>query len=134
MNRDRVSIVVVEDDPIVSMDIEESLCGAGFTVSGLVTSVAGVRKLLSSRLPDLIVLDLDLTELTVPLPWFGVPVVLITSLPATAAKDVFPLAHPCPCDSLRKPFLDDHLITAIECVLRSGSSYRSAPSSALTCS
>lgn len=25
MNRDRVSIVVVEDDPIVSMDIEESL-------------------------------------------------------------------------------------------------------------
>jgi DNA-binding response OmpR family regulator len=111
-------IIVVEDESIIAMDLEEILGGAGFHVVGVVRSLPEAVAALSEHPTDLMVVDLDTGGLELPLPWFGVPVVLLTSYRARLHGHVFPLAHRCACPYVTKPFLSRPLLAAIECVLR----------------
>ncbi|HRO10789.1 PAS domain S-box protein, partial [Amaricoccus sp.] len=53
-------ILVVEDEPIIAMDIEEQLLAAGGTVIGPATDPATARQLIAEVLPDAVLLDANL--------------------------------------------------------------------------
>lgn len=54
------SILVIEDEPLLAMDVESSLSAAGFGVIGPAGTIAEALPLLRDERPDLAVLDLNL--------------------------------------------------------------------------
>jgi DNA-binding response OmpR family regulator len=54
------SILVVEDDPLLAMDLEWTLKQAGFAVIGPAITTTEAFNLLRDHSPDLIILDLNL--------------------------------------------------------------------------
>src|SRR6185312_14273598 len=54
------SILVIEDEPMLAMDVENSLRAAGFHVMGPAGSTAEALSMLRGRRPDLAILDLNL--------------------------------------------------------------------------
>ncbi len=56
----RRSILVVEDEPLLAMDIEMTLLAAGFHVVGPAKANAEALSLLKTDNPDLVILDLNL--------------------------------------------------------------------------
>jgi DNA-binding response OmpR family regulator len=54
------SILVIEDEPLLAMDVENSLSAAGFGVIGPAGTIAEALPLLRDRRPDLAILDLNL--------------------------------------------------------------------------
>ncbi len=54
------SILVVEDDPLLAMDLEWTLKQAGFAVIGPAITTTEAFDLLRAHSPDLIILDLNL--------------------------------------------------------------------------
>jgi DNA-binding NarL/FixJ family response regulator len=60
-------IFLVEDDPLVAMDLEMTLSGAGYSVVGAAATSADAILLLRRQMPDLTILDLNLgTEMVFP--------------------------------------------------------------------
>jgi DNA-binding response OmpR family regulator len=55
-------VLVLEDEPIVAMDIEATLSDAGFTVPAVIPSVADALKWLDDNAPDVVVLDIHLQD------------------------------------------------------------------------
>jgi len=53
-------VLIVEDEPIVSLDIESTLRSAGYQVIGTAGSVSRALKLLGNSQCDLVVLDMNL--------------------------------------------------------------------------
>lgn len=77
-------ILVVEDDPIIALDLAQTLCNAGAVVIGPALMVASALQMVEDSLPDLAVLDWRLeTETTAPvarrLAELGVPFLFHTS-------------------------------------------------------
>jgi DNA-binding response OmpR family regulator len=59
------SILVIEDEPLLAMDVESSLSAAGFRVIGPAGTIAEALPLLRDEHPDLAILDLNLgSEMT----------------------------------------------------------------------
>ena len=78
------SVLVVEDEALVALDMEETLKAAGVRVMGPAASVAEAMALLEAATPDAAILDLNLRgELVTPvarrLREMGVPFVLSTA-------------------------------------------------------
>ena len=78
------SVLVVEDEALVALDMEETLKAAGLHVMGPAASVAEAMALLEAGTPDAAILDLNLRgELVTPvarkLREIGVPFVLATA-------------------------------------------------------
>jgi DNA-binding response OmpR family regulator len=62
------SVLVVEDEPLLAMDVERLLAEVGFRVMGPATSVARAVHFLEAEKPDLAVIDLNLAgEMVFPL-------------------------------------------------------------------
>jgi DNA-binding response OmpR family regulator len=55
-------VLILEDEPIVAMDIEETLSDAGFTVPAVIPSVVDALKWLDAHVPDVVVLDIHLQD------------------------------------------------------------------------
>jgi DNA-binding response OmpR family regulator len=55
-----IRVLVVEDEPIIALDIREQLDDAGFEVLGPVTSVANALQLIAERGCDVAVLNVNL--------------------------------------------------------------------------
>jgi len=55
-----IRVLVVEDEPIIALDIREQLDGAGFEVLGPATSVANALQLIAERGCDVAVLNVNL--------------------------------------------------------------------------
>jgi DNA-binding response OmpR family regulator len=54
------SVLLVEDDPLVAMDVETTLAGAGYRVIGPAESCAHALSILRHEAPDVAILDLNL--------------------------------------------------------------------------
>jgi CheY-like chemotaxis protein len=102
-------ILLIEDDPFVSMDIEDLLLDARASVVGPAQTTALALMLLSDERPDAAVLDMKLEGCSAmpvadALSTFDVPFVVLTAdveAGAQAAKGVAPvLAKPCEPDKL----------------------------------
>jgi DNA-binding response OmpR family regulator len=64
----RRSILLVEDEPLLAMDVEAILRGVGFDVAGPATTTAEAFRLILADTPDAALLDLNLgTEMVFPL-------------------------------------------------------------------
>lgn len=111
-------IIVIENEPIIAMDIEEALSGAGLEVVGVAPSLTRAFEMHSECPADVILLDSDSTNGDAPLPWFGPPVVLIASRGELNGGGALRLAHRCVCTVVPKPFLSGHLLDAVACALR----------------
>jgi DNA-binding NtrC family response regulator len=62
------SILVVEDEPLLGMDLEKLLGEVGHRVMGPATTIAGAIQLIDAQRPDLTVVDLNLGgEMVFPL-------------------------------------------------------------------
>ncbi len=76
-------ILIVEDEPIVAMDMAETVRALGYEVFGLAPSLAKGLDLLKGRSPDLAIVDADLggeasTPIAEELSRRGVPFVMVT--------------------------------------------------------
>ncbi|PVA08630.1 hypothetical protein DC366_18170 [Pelagivirga sediminicola] len=54
------TVVIVEDEPLIAIDIQERCEDAGFTVLSVVGSVAQAERKFADLCPDAIVTDMDL--------------------------------------------------------------------------
>src|SRR5215475_11876090 len=77
------NILVIEDDPLLAMDVETCLVAAGYCVIGPVATTADAFRLIQRRRLDLVVLDLNLgSEMAFALPDFlaerQIPFIILT--------------------------------------------------------
>jgi CRP-like cAMP-binding protein/AmiR/NasT family two-component response regulator len=115
-------ILVVEDDPIVSTDLEETVRGFGFDVVGVAASGERALELLKQRRPDLVLMDIRIEG---PLDGidtasrvqseYGVPVIYLTAHSDTATLERAKITEPY--GYVLKPFDEVELRIAIEMAL-----------------
>jgi DNA-binding response OmpR family regulator len=58
--RDQPHILIVEDNPIIAMELEDELQDQGFAVMGCAATVAKARALMLKQQPALVILDMHL--------------------------------------------------------------------------
>ncbi|MHB9436578.1 MULTISPECIES: response regulator [unclassified Mesorhizobium] len=57
-----LSVVVLEDEALIALDVEQSLCDAGFNVLAVLSSCSEALEWLQSNSPDVAVLDIELND------------------------------------------------------------------------
>lgn len=62
MARDALCVLIVEDEPVIGMELEDAVSEAGHVVIGWATGHAGAIALAEARSPDLAFIDLKLRD------------------------------------------------------------------------
>lgn len=57
-----LSVVVLEDEALIALDVEEALRDAGFNVLAVISSCADAQEWLETNSPDVAVLDIELRD------------------------------------------------------------------------
>ena len=94
----RHSILLIEDEPLLAMDVEMVLTEAGFRVIGPATTTAQAMRLIRDQQPELTLLDLNLgNEMVFPvadlLAETGRPFVILSG----HSRQMVPPRHRDPC-------------------------------------
>jgi DNA-binding NtrC family response regulator len=55
-------VLILEDEPIIALDVEGILADAGFEVAGTLSTCAGAMEWLTTRRADVALLDIDLHD------------------------------------------------------------------------
>ncbi len=116
------TILIVEDEPIIGMELRESLEQAGYTVPAVVRNADSVMPAVISHNPDLIIMDIYLKSFIDGIDaaqrvkmMKDTPVIFLTAYPNDSirkkAMSVKPAAY------LLKPINDDDLLKEIRKVL-----------------
>jgi CheY-like chemotaxis protein len=104
-------VLVVEDDPIIVIDFEDTILGLGARTVRTAGSVSRALQLIDERAPDFVLLDIGLVReksfaVAERLDALGIPFAFVTGYstdvalpPAHANKPRLP--KPCPSDALR---------------------------------
>lgn len=114
-------ILLVEDDPMITASLIDSLTDLGHTVQAFGSGAPAVSAILQDR-PDLLLLDLGLpdvggaTVLAMLRAVSNVPVIVITA--RTREEEAIRLLDLGADDYVTKPFLAAHLAARIRAVLR----------------
>jgi two-component system, response regulator PdtaR len=111
-----LSVLIVEDEVLIAMDLEAMMRGYGHTVMGPCTSVAASLDLLESAQPDVAILDVNLRrELVTPvaarLAALGVPFVVCSAYSAFDFDDAEVLSS---APKLGKPIDERDLLVALQ--------------------
>jgi CheY-like chemotaxis protein len=103
-------VLIVEDDPIIALDFEDTICGFGVPTVRTAADVAGALQMIAERLPDFALLDVGLVReksfaIAERLQALQIPFVFVTGYAAevgipAAFANVRRLAKPCSCDAL----------------------------------
>lgn len=112
-------ILIVEDEPIISDDIESTLLSNDYDVAGKAYSSTQALDMLLTRYPDLVLLDIamkgdkdGINIATIIREKYHIPFIFLTSysdkVTLDRAKPTMPYGY------IVKPFKDRDLITAIE--------------------
>ena len=103
-------VMVIEDEPIIAMDIEEILHSLGHRVTGVARTEQQALELASSKRPGLILADIQLADGSSGLEAVGkilrqfeVPVIFITAFPERLLTG----ERPEPAFLITKPFMPD---------------------------
>ena len=119
-------VLVVEDEPIVSMQLRESLELMGHTVSGIIDSGDEVLGAVLARKPDLILMDIKLRSFIDGVDAArrlrlvcDLPVIFLTAYPGKGIRDR--AADGTPSAYLVKPVSDATLRASIDRALSPGS-------------
>lgn len=105
-------VLIVEDDPIIALDFEDTILGFGVKTVRTAGSVAKALELIADRAPDFALLDVGLVRensfaVAERLDALKIPFVFVTGYgaiggafpPAFAGKPTLP--KPCPSDALQ---------------------------------
>jgi CheY-like chemotaxis protein len=116
-------VLVVEDDPIIAMDFEDTILGFGVKTVRTAGSVSRALQLIAERSPDFALLDIGLVReksfaIAERLEALGIPFAFVTGYGADAALPAAFAQKP----RLPKPCTSD----ALEAALRDGSAGRAA--------
>lgn len=109
------SILIVEDDPFIAMDLQDTFESAGYDVIGPAAGVASSISLIEDHVPDVAMLDYNLgdntsTPIAKDLARRNIPFLFLTGqMPDVVAKNEFKDKT-----VISKPFSPDHLIESIE--------------------
>lgn len=114
------SVLVVEDEPIVAMQLQESLEGMGYTVPAIVDSGDEVLSAVLTHRPDLILMDIKLRSFIdgvdaakrVKLVCANTPVIYLTAYPSKGSQDR--AMGTSPAAYLVKPVADSELKAQID--------------------
>lgn len=117
----RFRILIVEDEPLIAMDLQFIFEDCGYGVLGPVGSVDMALHLLDDTQPDVAVLDANLCGHSVApvaerLRSLGVPFVLSSAYDAAQLQCYEVLAN---VENVRKPFQQSRLLAAVERALGS---------------
>ena len=115
-------ILVVDDEAIISMQLEERLCAMGYTVTGMAASGEDAVEKTRSTRPDLVLMDIvmpgkmnGIEAAKIIIAELGIPVVFVTSyaddIIIEQAKSVRPYGY------IVKPFNELEIKAAIEVAL-----------------
>lgn len=116
------TILIVEDEPIIGMELQESLISAGYTVPEVVRNADSVMPSVIKHSPDLIIMDIYLKSFIDGIDAAqrvkmvkDTPIIFLTAYPNESIKKkaltIKPAAY------LLKPIQDDLLQKEIENVL-----------------
>jgi CheY-like chemotaxis protein len=114
-------VLIVEDDPIITLDLEETILGFGVSTVRSAGSVTRALDMIAERVPDFALLDVGLIRensfvIAEKLAALDVPFVFVTGYGADvrlppAFADRPRLPKPCPrealVDALKRPATDD---------------------------
>jgi DNA-binding NarL/FixJ family response regulator len=121
------SILVIEDDALVSLDIQQQLVEMGYSIAGVATTGEVAVALAAERLPSLVLMDVRLTELIDggdAARWIShvlhIPVVFFSALSDPDA--LRRAAQSAPYGFLSKPIRRSELHAAIEIALKASAS------------
>lgn len=115
------SVLIVEDEFLVAMDIEATLLDASWNVVGAVPDVAQALALLTCMTPNAVCLDMNLKgELSTPiaaeLKRRRIPFVVLTGYSSSNVTD--PVYQGAPV--VHKPFAAGELLAALTAVMEEG--------------
>jgi DNA-binding NtrC family response regulator len=116
-------VLVVEDDPIIALDFEDTILRFGVKTVRIAGSVSRALQLIEERAPDFVLLDIGLVReksfaVAERLETLGIPFAFVSGYGTNAALPAAFAKKP----RLPKPFTAD----AMEAVLRSASAGRAA--------
>jgi CheY-like chemotaxis protein len=104
-------VLIVEDDPIIALDFEDTIRGFGVRTVRTAANVAGALELIADRAPDFALLDVGLVReksfaVAERLDALKIPFVFVTGYRAAgtfpaAFEQVPRLAKPCSSDALQ---------------------------------
>lgn len=108
------TILIVEDDPFIAMDLQDTFEDAGYTVLGPVASVVPGLRLLDEAKPDVAMLDYNLgSETSIPIAYKldeeAVPYVFLSGQVEKVVTANGVRSH----EVITKPFNADRLIARI---------------------
>jgi len=102
-------VLIVEDDPIIALDFEDTILGFGVKVVRCASSVAHALMMIEERVPDFALLDVGLAreksfDVASRLAALGIPFVFVTGYGRDRVDAVFAdwprLPKPCSSDAL----------------------------------
>jgi CheY-like chemotaxis protein len=102
-------VLIVEDDPFIALDLEETVLHLGVKRARTVSNVAGALEMIATRMPDLALLDVGLLHensfaVAERLAILKIPFVFITGYGSDNVPRAFAdrprLPKPCPTDVL----------------------------------
>jgi CheY-like chemotaxis protein len=108
-NRLPDDVLVVEDDPIITLDFEDTILGLGVQAVRSAGSVARALELIEERAPDFALLDIGLAReksfaVAERLESLGIPFAFVTGYDRGAVPDAFAqrprLPKPCTTDAI----------------------------------
>jgi CheY-like chemotaxis protein len=102
-------VLIVEDDPFIALDLEDTVLRLGVTSARTASNVAGALELIATRAPDLALLDVGLLReksfaVAERLAALKIPFVFITGYDGNNVPDAFAerprLPKPCSTEAL----------------------------------
>lgn len=114
------TILLVEDDPLLAMDVEAVLTAAGYRVIGPAGTSAEALSFVRQQVPDLTILDLNLgSEMVFPvfdcLESIGTPFIILSG----HSRQIVPQRH-AGRPFLQKPYNAGVLLQMVRAILRGG--------------
>lgn len=131
-----IKILVVEDEPIIAMDICDQLEQLGYFVFDPVTNYSDAIASIETKQPDFAILDIQLdgTKTGIDVGGYinqnvGIPFIYLTS--NSDKRTLGQAKHTLPYAYLVKPFTEDDLFTSIELAISNHAKQSSEQSSVL---
>jgi signal transduction histidine kinase len=123
------SVLIVEDESIVAMELEEQVKALGCGVMGPVSTAAAALGICECHLPDLVLMDIRIEGIQDGIDAaqaihdrFGIPVIYLTALADTVTMDRAKLTGPA--GYLLKPVRPDELKAAVAIALHKSENER----------
>lgn len=108
------SVLIVEDDPFIAIDLQDAIEDAGYAVLGPVATVKSGLNTLNSSTPDVAILDYNLgsetsAEIARKLKEMGIPFIFASGQIERVIEDDVPNS----AAMIQKPFLIDAVIDVV---------------------